>query len=107
MSRYFTSKNGVQGGPYTEDEMKALLQSGAIGMSDLFRKEGSETWLPLTDFESVAAVAAPGGAPVVQRKSRGGAPAAAAVVALLLLSGGEAAATNAFAPAQECSEISI
>jgi hypothetical protein len=88
MTRYFTSKNAAQGGPYSEDDVKAMLLSGALGKSDLFRKEGSETWLPLADFPGASSLSASGGPATAQKGKRSSKLIAALVVLALLLIGG-------------------
>ncbi|HEY2343874.1 MAG TPA: DUF4339 domain-containing protein [Chthoniobacteraceae bacterium] len=54
MTRFYVSRNGQETGPFTEEEVKALLQSGTIGRGDLFRAEGAQSWLPLSDFGTAA-----------------------------------------------------
>ena len=54
MTRFYVSKAGQQSGPFTDAEVKSQLQSGSISKSDLFRPEGSESWLPLSDFPGAA-----------------------------------------------------
>jgi GYF domain 2 len=73
MTRFYLSKNGQQSGPFTAEEVQGLLQSGSIGRNDLFRSEGTETWLPLSDFGGATPSAA---SPPAPARGRGGPTAA-------------------------------
>lgn len=52
---YFIVKAGQQLGPFSEDQVRAMLHQGAIALQDLFWREGEPEWKPLAQWEGVFA----------------------------------------------------
>lgn len=64
MSTWHYMNNGVQAGPVSTDELRAMLASGAIRSDTLVWRDGMASWLAASTFTEFAG-AAPLAAPVV------------------------------------------
>lgn len=66
----YLNQNGEQVGPYTEDQISAMIHSGALTRNDIVWHEGLTEWQPLhTVFDLPAPVAPPAPAYQVPRQS--------------------------------------
>ena len=67
---YFVSRNGVQQGPHSLEEINSLLSAGQLSASDLAWQEGMAQWEPLSRIPGVNAAGGPppmpGGVPAVR-----------------------------------------
>jgi membrane protein YdbS with pleckstrin-like domain len=55
----YVHRNGVDHGPYQEEDMRSFLQTGRFSPSDHGWREGMADWMPLANFEEFASVVAP------------------------------------------------
>ena len=71
---YFVSRNGVQQGPHSLEEINNLLAAGQLSAADLAWQEGMAQWEPLSSIPGVNAVGGPppmpGGVPAVRSAYR-------------------------------------
>jgi len=61
MIQYYIAKNGQQLGPYSDDQVRALLQGGSVSPQDLFWYHGQSGWHPLSTWNG--AFLSPGSLP--------------------------------------------
>lgn len=50
MSQYFYSANGDEGGPFSLDELSALIQRGVVPQTGVARRAESEDWQVISSF---------------------------------------------------------
>lgn len=60
MKQWYYSREGLQLGPVSEDELLGILNRGEIGGSSLVWHEGMADWIPLSQFPDLLARATPG-----------------------------------------------
>ncbi len=60
--QWYYSKNGVQLGPTTEDDLRAKLSVGEISGTDMVWKDGMKDWLPALTTPEFAAISPANGA---------------------------------------------
>lgn len=60
MKQWYYSREGLQQGPVSEDELLRIMDSGEIGGSNLVWHEGMADWLPVSQMPELMARAAPG-----------------------------------------------
>jgi hypothetical protein len=57
--RTLINRDGTQYGPYTRDEAMRYLASGQLRLSDLARRDGSDSWLSLATILGISAEDSP------------------------------------------------
>lgn len=65
---WYYSKNGMQMGPVSQEELSAKANLGEVLSSDLIWREGMQDWLPLTqvsEFQAIRVPAVPSGVGMV------------------------------------------
>jgi len=50
MAQYYLSKNGQQSGPFTQQQINQMLQSGLFTGTELYRPEDSADWNPIAQL---------------------------------------------------------
>jgi len=50
MAQYHLSKNGKQSGPFSQEQLDQMLQSGMFVGTELVKEEGSPDWKPVTQL---------------------------------------------------------
>ena len=63
----FLSRNGQQHGPYSVDDLNAMLETETVNGDDLCWYEGCETWIPLSQFPGFGPPTLPPPPPVPKR----------------------------------------
>jgi hypothetical protein len=56
---YYVSRNGVQQGPHSIEQINSLLAAGQLGGTDLAWQEGMAQWEPLSRIPGVGAAGSP------------------------------------------------
>jgi len=57
--QWYYSKNGQRSEPVTVHQLKQLLNSGQLGITDFVWKPGMPTWIPAGQVPELAAIAVP------------------------------------------------
>jgi uncharacterized RDD family membrane protein YckC len=60
---YYVGKDGLQSGPFTEDQLRQMLASGAVHSTDLCWRDGLSEWVPISQAMGIAPPPIPLGAP--------------------------------------------
>src|SRR5262245_53449778 len=50
MAQYYLSKNGQQSGPFTQQQIDQMLQSGMFTGTELYRRDDSPDWKPIAQL---------------------------------------------------------
>lgn len=54
-TNYYIVKAGLQHGPYSDDQVRTMLQQRSIALQDLFWRDGQAEWMPLSQWDGVFA----------------------------------------------------
>jgi type II secretory pathway pseudopilin PulG len=82
MDQYYLSKNGQQSGPFTQQQIDQMLQSGWFTGTELYRREDSADWKPIAQLPGYVRPVPPPVPPVPPVPAFAGTPAPAPAPAM-------------------------